>query len=61
MKANQDIRAIAREHRVRMWEIAMELGIQESYFSKKMRQELPEKEKKQIVSIIERLSARKEG
>jgi len=61
MKRNLEIREQAKANGVCLWEIANALGIQESFFSKKLRQELPEQEKQQILSIIRVLAKEKEG
>lgn len=60
MKRNLEIREQAKVSGVRLWEIANALGVQESFFSKKLRQELPEQEKQQILSIISVLAKEKE-
>jgi len=41
---------------VRFWRIAEELGIQDSALSRKLRKELPDEERDQILSIIRELS-----
>lgn len=53
---NQDIRAAAMAAGIRLWQIADELSIQDSSFSRKLRKELPQEEKSKIYEIIERLS-----
>ena len=53
---NQDIRRIAAGAGVKLWQIADALGIADCSFSRKLRKELPQEEKKKIFSIIERLS-----
>ena len=53
---NQDIRQTATESSVRLWRIANALGITDSSFSRKLRKELPQEEKAEIFSIIQRLS-----
>lgn len=52
MKANISIREKAKHSGVRLWQIADELGIQESLFSKKLRKELPMEEQEKIQEII---------
>lgn len=54
--ANKDIRAAAMLNGVRMWQIAKEMKIAPSALSVRMREELPEEEKKVILDIIEKLS-----
>ena len=53
---NQDIRRIAAGAGVKLWQIADALGIADCSFSRKLRKELPQEEKKKIFSIIEQLS-----
>ena len=54
--ANLDIRAAAVSHGVRLWRIAEELGIADASVSRKLRKELREEEKEQMMTLIERLS-----
>lgn len=56
---NLDIRAAAAGSGVKLWKIAAALNINDGNFSRKLRKELPEDEKKRILDIIEALS--KEG
>ena len=56
MKANMKIRKKARSSGVRLWQIADTLGMQESFFSKKLRKELPEDEQKRILNIIDAIA-----
>lgn len=56
MKANMKIREKARSSGVRLWQIADTLGMQESFFSKKLRKELPEDEQKRILNIIDAMA-----
>lgn len=53
---NQDIRRTAAGAGVKLWQIADALGIADCNFSRKLRKELPQKEKDKILAIIERLS-----
>ena len=53
---NQDIRRAAAETGVKLWQIAEALGIADCNFSPKLRRELPQEEKQQILSIIRDLS-----
>lgn len=55
---NTDIKAKAKENGVKLWEIAEHLGLIDSNFSRKLRHELPQHEKEEIFTIIERLSNR---
>lgn len=52
---NQEIRQAAEEAGVKLWEIAEELGITDSYFSRKLRRDLPDEEKRRILNIIKSL------
>ena len=56
---NIDIRNAIKKARLFCWEVAEELGISESYFSRKLRKELPQDEKARILAAIEKLA--KEG
>lgn len=55
-KANEDVRALAREKGVRLWQIADCIGIHEKTLVCRMRKELPEEQKKEICCIINDLS-----
>ena len=56
---NMDIRQAAAGAGVRLWQIADAIGLNDGYFSRKLRKELPEDEKQKIFGIIEDLA--KEG
>ena len=53
---NCDIRAYAQTKGVRLWQIAGKLGINDVNFSRKLRFELPEKQKAEIKLIIDDLA-----
>lgn len=53
---NEEIRAAVKQSRVRMWQIAEAMQIQDSALSRKLRHELPDTEKERIMGIIEKLS-----
>lgn len=53
---NQDIRRMAAGAGVKLWQIADALGIADCSLSRKLRKELPQEEKEEIFSIIQRLS-----
>ena len=53
--ANNDIKSQAKISGVCLWQVAQKLGITDSTFSRKLRRELPEKEKERIFVIIEEL------
>ena len=59
-QANKDIRKLARVSDVRLWELAMELGMTDSSLSKRMRKELPPEEKERFIGIIRKLAAERE-
>ena len=59
IEQNKDIRAVIKKSGVHKYEIAHELGITDSWFSKLLRYELPAAKKTQIIQAIERI--RKEG
>lgn len=53
---NSDVKRIAAGAGVRLWQIAAELGITDSTFSRRLRKEFSAAEKERILRIIERLS-----
>lgn len=55
MKANQDIRKSLAETGLRQWQLADAFGIREEYLSRKLRKELPEEEKRELLLVIESL------
>ena len=57
--ANSDIRQAAFSSGVYLWEIAEAIGVTDGTFSRKLLLELDEKEKKEILKIIETISKRK--
>lgn len=58
-KANMEIRNLARDSGVKLWEVAARLGINDGNFSRKLRFELPENEKSEIIGIIYALCQQK--
>ena len=56
---NKDIREYANKRNVRLWQIAIKLGINDGNFSRKLRYELTLSERQQILNIIESLSIEK--
>ncbi len=54
--ANLDIRAAAVSSGVQLWRVADALGIADSSLSRKLRKELSQEEKEQIIDIIKQLS-----
>ena len=55
-QANIEIRVLAKERNVYLWEIARKYGCNDGNFSRKLRKELPESEKKYICAIIEHIA-----
>ncbi len=53
---NAEIRISAKNSKVKMWQVAEALGIQDSALSRKMRHELPAAEKAEIMEIISKLA-----
>ena len=53
---NTKIRTYAKEKNVYLWQIADELNITDGNFSRKLRRELPEKEQKEVMQIIDRIA-----
>lgn len=60
-ETNKDIRSAAKSAGILHWEIADKLGIQDSAFSRKLRRELPDEEKKKIFAVINDLAAERAG
>lgn len=58
---NSDIKDAAKTAGVKLWQIAEAYGMQDSNFSRKLRRELPEAEKKEILAIIDRLVRENQG
>lgn len=57
--ANKEIRDAARDAGVRLWQVAERIGMNDGNFSRKLRRELPDQEKKEILEIIKTLAAEK--
>lgn len=60
-RANIDIRVLAKQRNVFLWEVAQLYGCNDGNFSRKLRHELPEKEKKRICAIIEHIADNRKG
>jgi len=56
--ANSEIRALMREKRIPVYAVAAVLGVHENTVFRKLRVELPEKDKTEFKRIINELSAR---
>ena len=61
MTANNEIKSRAKEKGVRLWEIADEIGLIDSSFSRKLRRELPRDEKDRILAVIDNIAAKRES
>lgn len=61
MQANMEIRVSAKAAGVKLWEVAEAIGITDGMFSRKMRRELPEAERRKILNIVSDLARRKEA
>lgn len=55
IRANQDIRDAAKRSGVYLWQVAEQINLNDNYFSRKLRHELPPEEKMRIFSVIEEL------
>ena len=53
---NKEVRTYAKEKGVYLWEIAEALHINDGNFSRKLRNELPEAQKQEIMKIIDDLA-----
>ena len=56
---NQDIRAIAKDNGVMLWEIAEHLNITDGNFSRRLRRELSAEQKAQVIEIIKAVAAKR--
>lgn len=59
--ANSDIKLAAAGAGVRLWQIADEIGMLDSNFSRKLRHELPDEEKARYMAIIQQIAASNGG
>ena len=59
-KKNSIIKQTAKNKGIFLWEVADELGILDSNFSRKLRKELPTEEQNKILTIIEKLAKEKD-
>ena len=57
MRENAEIRESAKRAGVYLWQVAAACGINDGNFSRKLRRELPEQEKQEILQIIQDLAA----
>ena len=56
---NVEIRSAYMLAGIKQWQLAEAMGISETHLSRKLRKELPQEEKQNILEIIERLSKEK--
>lgn len=56
---NMDIKEHAKSKGVRLWQIAEVLHINDGNFSRKLRRELPETQKREIIQIIDELAEKR--
>jgi len=54
-KKNKDVREAIKKNGITFWEIADQLGIADTTFSKRLRKELPEEIKAEIFNAVEKL------
>ena len=57
---NNNLRTYAKSKGVLLWQIAEQLGLQDSDFSRKLRHELPEEETRKIIEIIDAIAKENE-
>ena len=57
---NTEVRNAAKDSGIRLWQVADEIGMNESVLSRKLRKELPDAEKAQLLDAIRRLARRKQ-
>lgn len=60
MQANMEIRTMAKDSGVKLWEVAEAIGITDGMLSRKLRRELPQVERRKILSIVADIAKRKE-
>lgn len=53
---NRDVKEYAKSKGVRLWQIAEVLNINDGNFSRRLRKELPEAQKQEIMKIIDDLA-----
>lgn len=61
MLANNELRQKARSCGVPLWMIAVELGISEPTMTRRLRRELPAKEKEKLLAVVANLAQKKEA
>ena len=60
-RTNLEIRKAANDSGVRLWEIAMRLGITDGNFSRRLRSEFSIEERERVLQIVREIAAEKEG
>lgn len=58
---NKDLRDYAKSKGVKLWQIAEKLNINDGNFSRKLRKELPDQEKKKIIMIVDEVANSERG
>ena len=56
---NKEVRTYAKEKGIYLWEIAEALHITDGNFSRRLRKELPEAQKQEIIRIIDKLAEKR--
>ena len=57
---NVEIRSAYMLAGIKQWQLAEAMGISETHLSRKLRKELPQEEKQNVLEIIDRLSKEKQ-
>ena len=61
-RKNEAVYQAAKQSGVFLWQVAKSLNLRDSEFSRKLREELPEDERDDILRVIEKISkAKREG
>ena len=58
---NEQVKNYAKTKGIKLWEVAYRYGVSDGNFSRKLRRELPEVEKQQLIDIIDELVIEKGG
>lgn len=53
---NVEVRAAYMSKGIKQWQVAAELGLSETHFSRKLRYRLPPEEKERVLAAIEKLT-----
>ena len=56
MRANEKVRAAAKDTGVEFWRLADALGVSESTLTRMMRRELPEDEQQRLLHLIDEIA-----